>query len=472
MKSLQGRLMVVLVATITLCWAGAITVLVVFTQDNQVSIWDSKLQAIGTKILMSIPSSGELRSVGPRLQLREDTLRRNNDPAFNDEMRDEHLTFQVWSRRTDLAVRAPGAPATALQPSFEEGFSTQTVEDQRWRVYSISDSTGRITVQVANLHGVIDAELRHKAFTALGITTTLLVLVGLLMALAVRKSLAPVAAVEEALRKRSSLDLTPLPATALPTELRPLVESFNHLLGQLSDAVEGERRFIGDAAHELRTPLSALSAQAQVALRATTLADKDIALHKLQAVAERSTRLSEQLLDLARLNAGAHSPRHSAVQPLADLDALVRHVASEFDVVAEQRQRHIELAAAPCRIACDIDEIGILLRNLVDNALRYTREGGTVRIGCGTREGQHPQVFLEVADDGPGVPLAEHEAIFKRFHRLAGSGGRGSGIGLSLVAGIAQLHGAGIETCEGLQGRGFCVRIVFPVPVPVPVQAS
>jgi signal transduction histidine kinase len=118
-----------------------------------------------------------------------------------------------------------------------------------------------------------------------------------------------------------------------------------------------------------------------VALRATTLADKDIALHKLQAVAERSTRLSEQLLDLARLNAGAHSPRHSAVQPLADLDALVRHVASEFDVVAEQRQRHIELAAEPCRIACDIDEIGILLRNLVDNALRYTREGGTVRIG-------------------------------------------------------------------------------------------
>jgi signal transduction histidine kinase len=473
MKSLQGRLMAVLVATITLCWAGAITVLLVFTQDNQTSIWDSKLQAIGTKILMSIPSSGELRSVGPRLQLREDTLRRNNDPAFNDQMRDEHLTFQVWSRRTEMAVRAPGAPATALQPSFEEGVSTQVVDGQRWRVYSISDSTGRITVQVANLHGVIDAELRRKAFIALGIMTVLLVLVGALMAFAVWKSLAPVAAVEAALRKRNSLDLTPLPAIALPSELRPMVESFNHLLGQLSDAVEGERRFIGDAAHELRTPLSALSAQAQVALRAGTLEEKDAALRKLQAVAERSTRLSEQLLDLARLNAGAHSPRHAPTQPAADLDALVRHVANEFEVVAEQRDRHIVLATEPCRIACDVDEIGILLRNLLDNALRYTEAGGTVCIGCGTREaGGAQQVFLEVADDGPGVPEAEREAIFKRFHRLAGSGGRGSGIGLSLVAGIAELHGARIETCDGLQGRGFCVRIVFPVPHPEGWQTS
>src|SRR4051812_47157931 len=209
MKSLQGRLMAVMVATITLCWAGAITVLMVFTQNNEVSIWDSKLQAIGTKILLSIPSSGELRSVGPRLRLGEDTARRNDERSSRDQVRDEHLTFQVWSGRSELAVRAPEAPMTPLQPSFAEGISTQTVEGQRWRVYSVSDSTGRITVQVANLHGVVDAELRRKAFIALGILTVLLVLVGLLMAFAVHKSLAPVAAVEAALRKRSSLDLTP-----------------------------------------------------------------------------------------------------------------------------------------------------------------------------------------------------------------------------------------------------------------------
>jgi len=460
MKSLQGRLMAVLAVTIMLCWAGAIGVLMTYTQHSQSSLWDSKLQAIGTKILMSIPGSSELRSIGPRLQLREDAVRRNQGSRAQ-ETRDEHLTFQVWSRREELAVRAPGAPETPLQPTFSEGFSTQMVAGQAWRVYSISDSTGRITVQVANLQGAIDAELRHKAFTALGITTVLLLLVGALMSCAVRKSLQPVASIGAALRQRRTFDLTPLSATALPTELRPMVDSFNHMLEQLSEAVEGERRFIGDAAHELRTPLSALSAQAQVALRATTLAEKDVALVKLQAVAERSARLSEQLLDLARLNAGAHAPD----RVVAELHGLVQHVAREFEIHAQQHRRHIVLETEPCQILCNVDEIGILLRNLIDNALRYTADGGTVHVGCGMRQTMGRwQVFLEVADDGPGVPAAEREAIFRRFHRVAGNGGRGSGIGLSLVAGIAQLHGAGIETCDGLGGRGFCVRVVFPLP--------
>ncbi len=454
--------MMVLAITITLCWAGAIGVMLSYTQHNQSSLWDSRLQILGTKILMSIPSNAELPSIGPRLQLREDAVHRNEDPN-SPEMREEHLTFQVWSRQQELAVRAPGAPDTPLQPTFSEGFSTQTVAGEAWRVYSISDSTGRITVQVANLQGAIDAELRRKAFTALGITTVLLVLVGALMSFAVRKSLQPVAAIEAALRRRKNFDLTPLSATALPAELRPMVDSFNHMLEQLSNAVEGERRFIGDAAHELRTPLSALSAQAQVALRATTLAEKDAALRKLQAVAERSTRLSEQLLDLARLNAGAHAPDRA----LADLPGLVRHVAREFEIQAQQQQSRIVIETEPCQILCNVDEIGILLRNLIDNALRYIANGGLVHIGCGARQadGVH-QVYLEVADDGPGVPETEREAIFRRFHRVAGNGGRGSGIGLSLVAGIAQLHGAVIEVCDGLAGRGFCVRLVFPAPIP------
>jgi signal transduction histidine kinase len=247
----------------------------------------------------------------------------------------------------------------------------------------------------------------------------------------------------------------------LPSEIRPLVESFNHLLDQLDQAMQGERRFIGDAAHELRTPLSALQAQAQVALRAATLADKDAALVKLLAVAERSTRLSDQLLDLARMDAGVHAPQKSA----ADLSELITHVSQEFDMQAQQQRRGIILALTPCPIECDVDEIGILLRNLLDNALRYTPEGGRVKISCGySEEAGKRHVCLEVADDGPGVPEAEQQAIFRRFHRIAGKGGRGSGIGLSLVAGIAQLHEAAIQTGTGLDGKGLSVRILFPLP--------
>ncbi len=449
-RSLKGRVLLVLAVAIGLCWAGALTVLVVYTQRDQNSIWDSRLQAIGTKILMSIPSGKTLKAFGQRLQLRDEAV-----------PRDVNLTFQVWATHDSLVVRAPDSPPTPLQPSFQEGFSSTTIEGVRWRVFSLSDSTGEVSVQVAMRDSVIDGEVQHKTFAALGLTTLLLALAGLLMWFAVGKSLRPLTAIEAAVRKRRKFDLTPLPLAQLPTEIQPLVESFNHLLDQLDQAVQSERRFISDAAHELRTPLSALQAQAQVALRAATLGSKDAALVKLLAVVERSTRLSDQLLDLARLDAGVHAPKKSA----ADLSELIMHVSQEFDMQAQQQRRSIILALTPCPIECDVDEMGILLRNLLDNALRYTTQAGRVKISCGYREeAGKSQVFLEVADDGPGVPEAEHQAIFRRFHRIAGNGGRGSGIGLSLVGGIAKLHEAAISTGTGLDGKGFCVRILFPLP--------
>jgi signal transduction histidine kinase len=450
-RSLKGRVLAVLGVTITLCWAGALAVLLVYTLRGEGSHWDSKLQAIGTKILMSIPSGRHLKpSFGHSLQLRDDSI-----------PRDVNLTFQVWTERKNLIVRAPDSPATPLLPAFNDGFTSSTIAGERWRVFAVSDSTGEVSVQVAMRHSVIDQEIRHKTFVALGLVTGLLGMAGLLMWFAMGKSLQPLTAIQAAVRSRRKFDLTPLPVAQLPNEIRPLVESFNHLLDQLDQAMQGERRFIGDAAHELRTPLSALQAQAQVALRAATLAEKDAALVKLLAVAERSTRLSDQLLDLARMDAGVNAPQKSG----ADLSELILYVSQEFDMQAQQRRRAIILALTPCPIECDVDEIGILLRNLLDNALRYTPEGGRVKISCGYREAAgRARICLEVADDGPGVPEAEHQAIFRRFHRVAGNGGRGSGIGLSLVAGIAQLHEAAIETGTGLDGKGFSVRILFPLP--------
>jgi signal transduction histidine kinase len=449
MTSLRARMLVVIVATIILCWIGAAAVLVTYFTHNLGSPWDSKLQAFATKIMLVLPATRPLTFSQPRgLELRSNAL-----PEATE------LAFQIWSGN-ELRVRTPGAPASPLRPDFRDGFASVVVEDQRWRVYSASDKAGRIFVQVGNLHSVIDDELRNEAFVALAINTLLLALVGALLWYAVRRWLRPIVAVEKALRSRKKFDLTPLPSSQLPLELRPLGESFNFLLEQLDEAVRSERRFIGDAAHELRTPLSALQAQAEIALRAATVAEKDVALVKLLAVARRSARLSEQMLDLARLDAGARASH----QTHADLSELIVHVVQELEVYAQREARSIVLATTPCLIECDVDEIGILLRNLLDNALRYTHTGGRVRIGCwqvgapGDR-----RVCLEVADDGPGVPEAQRRAIFNRFHRVAGSVGRGSGIGLSLVARIAHLHGATIETALGLDARGFCVRVLFPL---------
>jgi signal transduction histidine kinase len=450
-KSLYARMILMLGATIVLCWIVALALLFAYLAYNKTSTWDDKLKTIATRILTTIPAGKVVTVTGPGLRLR--------NPALAES---EQLVFQVWLDRRLLAVSSPGAPTAALRPDFMDGAATTVIAGQRWRVYSVSDSEGRINVQVGNLHSVVDAEIQHDALIGLVLNTALLLIAGALMWLVVRSSLKPVVALEAAMRRRRRFDLTPLDANTLPLELHPLVASFNHLLEQLSESIEGERRFIGDAAHELRTPLAALQAQAQIALRATTVADKDVALGKLLRVAQSSSRLSEQLLDLARLNASANAPQHM----LADLSDLVLHVTRDFDTHARQQERSILLDIRKCTIRCNIDEMGILLRNLIDNALRYTATGGRVRVSCGHESTaalqETSKVYLEVADDGPGVPLSERKAIFERFHRVPGTAARGSGIGLSLVAGIAQLHHATIETGDGLEGRGFAIRIVFP----------
>ena len=187
--------------------------------------------------------------------------------------------------------------------------------------------------------------------------------------------------------------------------------------------------------------------------------DKNAALLKLLTVAKRSTRLSEQLLDLARLNAAIKAP----VRSKADLSELVQHVAQEFEISAVQNQRSIFLDVHSCSMKCNVDEIGILLRNLLDNAMRYTAEHGNIIVRCGYVSNDMGKVYLEVLDDGPGVDPAEQRAIFERFYRARQTPIRGSGIGLSLVAGIAELHDAIIETGTGLNDQGLKIRIVFPL---------
>ncbi len=451
-RSFNAQLVLVIAGVIALCWTVVLAAVLTQLSLNRTSTWDEKLAGVATQLLVTIPADSRFEGrAGPGLKLREFP-----DAGY------EPLAFQIWVDRNRLIASTPGAPESPLQPGFADGAASTLVEESQWRVYSASDSSGRVTVQVGNLQSVVDADMRHEAAHALILATVLLVIGGFVMWAVSQSTLKPVRALGAAMRHRRSFDFTPLPLDGLPWELHPLVDSFNHVLRQLDEAIEGERRFIGDAAHELRTPLSALQAQAEIALRATDPQDKDAALRKLLVVARRSTRLSEQLLDLARINAGAKIPKHAQ----ADLSTLVQHVAQEFEVYASQNQRSLFLDVHACTIPGDVDEIGILLRNLLHNAMRYTAEGGNVLVRCGyeppARIGAVPTVYLEVADDGRGVPAAEREAIFERFHRAAGTPVRGSGIGLSLVAGIAKSHNATIQTDIGLEGRGLMVRVVFP----------
>lgn len=456
-RSINAQVILAIIGVTALFWTIVVGVVLTKTAINRTSSWDERLEAIATQVLVTIPAdSGFHEREGQGLTL----------PQHLEATRGT-LVFQIWVDRSRLLASTPGGPETPLRPDFADGPLSTRVEGKKWRVYSASDSSGRVTVQAGNLQSVVDADFRREATDELIQTTLLLMVLGVVMWIMNLGALKPVRALGMAMHRRPPFDFTPLSLDRLPRELHPLVDSFNHVLQQLNEAIEGERRFIGDAAHELRTPLSTLQGQAEIALRETDPQEKDAALRKLLAVVRRSTRLSEQLLDLASINAGAKAPRHAP----ADLGSLVQHVAQEFEVYASQNQRSLFLDVSSCMIQCDIDEIGILLRNLLHNAMRYTAEGGNVLARCGTMQpsqaGQAAGVFLEVLDDGPGVPAAERDAIFRRFHRVANNPVRGSGIGLSLVASIAESHKAAIRTGVGLEGRGLMVRVVFP-----PIQAG
>jgi two-component system OmpR family sensor kinase len=333
------------------------------------------------------------------------------------------------------------------------------VKGVEWRVYTINDASGRLQVQVGKSQPQLLSLIKLWLGYSIG---TILLLMALLAGVTwtiICWSVAPVQAARQAIEARDPLDLKPLEVHDLPTEVKPLVEAFNAQLLRLEGALQGERRFLADAAHELRTPLAALMAQAQLVKSATTLEESHASLAPLISGIERTARLTEQLLDLARLDA----IEHPGGRPPVPLHEIVSLVVRDYDLTAQASNQRLQLRAEPCHARVDIDSIGVLLRNLIDNALRYAGPGARVEVECREQalQGDQRKVVLSVRDDGPGVAKAEHGRIFDRFYRVPGTPGRGSGIGLSLVARIANLHQASLDVGSGLDDRGFGITLTF-----------
>ncbi|MBJ6759900.1 HAMP domain-containing protein [Myxococcaceae bacterium JPH2] len=364
--------------------------------------------------------------------------------------------YQVWSHG-HLVLRSAGAPTVALKSDLLEGGGRSRIGDEVWWTYALSDGTRGLQVQVGRLHPGVEHDLRMLSRT--GFLLSLVVLAAWTCATwaVVRWSLRPVGALHESLSRRAPLDTRPVPSADLPGEVRPLVDAFNALLKRLEHSLEAERRFLADAAHELRTPLAALTLQAQVALKAEDANARKAALRELDAGVARSARLAEQLLDSSRLGA----LHEASARERVDLSMLVRVVARDVEVLVEENRQTLTLDLEPALIDGHVDALGVLIRNLLDNALRYSGGHGRIHIAC------HPvddcrAVLLGIRDDGPGVPADERGRIFERFYRVRGNARRGTGIGLSLVARIAQLQGATLTVHEGLEARGLGITLRFP----------
>lgn len=448
--SLKAKLLVAVMTPLALgwlCWLGSQYAQMTRQQKGHD---DQFLQQVSENILMSMPAEIEALGTGPRLRLPTPPLQGKKFDS---------LRYQVWVLdRHQAVVRSPGAPTQPLRPDFAPGFAVTQVAGEPWRVYAASDASGRVQVQAGMSQSAMRAELAYWVKISMLTGLVVLLVMALAVGTAIHWSLRPMNRLRQAIAQRDALDLAPLPTTGIPREIRPLLESFNGLLQRLSQAMQGERQFLADAAHELRTPLAALLTQTHVALRAGSQADARSALDQLMHGIERTSRLAQQLLDTARVNASHRRGEYRAVQ----LAEVVTMVAREFESMAARQHQTIAVHAESATVFGDLDDLGILLRNLVDNAVRYCGASGRIEIACGLGD-DGVTAWLAVRDNGPGVLPEERERIFERFFRGSqGNGARGSGIGLALVTRIAQAHTATVHTGKGVGGRGFGCTVSFP----------
>ena len=269
----------------------------------------------------------------------------------------------------------------------------------------------------------------------------------------VRRGLASIQPLREELVRRTHTDLSQLPLQNIPEEISPIFIEVNELLARLSEALDVKRRFIADASHQLRTPIAALQAEAEVALRSSNPTES---LNKIVAATRRIAHLSHQLLILNRIE-----PQQKQLPEIVDLAESTKNAAENLMPLAMQRNIDLGFELSTAKVLGDPVWLEELACNLIDNALRYTPPEGIVTVRCKSAAGQ---IIWEVEDSGPGIPVLNRERIFERFYRLDTTGVDGCGLGLSIVREIAHNHCASITIEDGQNLGGALFRVIFPRP--------
>jgi two-component system, OmpR family, sensor histidine kinase QseC len=365
------------------------------------------------------------------------------------------IAFQVRDAGGRLLVRSASAHEVPFAP-LAAGFSTQPIGDWTWRVFSLP--SGGVWIQVAERDDV-RAEMSSKiALAAVGPLLAGIPLLLVLLSLLIRYGLAPLSGLVRQIAVRHPGSVAPLELARTPAEIAPLVEALNGLLERVREALDRERRFTADAAHELRTPLAALKVHAQNAVRATSSAEREASLQRMLLGLERTVHLAEQMLAYSRAAALGEPARAERVA----LRALLAEAIDVTQAHAQARQATVHFAAdsgaEQIAVRGDRQKLLSLLTNLLDNAVRYGPQGGRVEVAL---RQDSTGTSVSVTDEGPGIPVELRERVFESYYRVPGSGGRGSGLGLAIVKEIAQAHGARIELQDGPGKRGARAIVWF-----------
>jgi two-component system, OmpR family, sensor kinase len=427
MRSIRARLLIALLALVaaTSLLAGTLTYRRVLAETS--TLFDYQLRQMALSL-----------RVAPRLEL---------PPT----QADSDFVIQIWDlfgNRVYYSTR-PGLP---LINSTALGYADIEVGGQAWRTYGLQTLDG--VIQIAQPVRVREALARGAAFRVVIPLLLLLPLLGAAVAGVVGSGLRPLRQIAAEVQRRNVDTLAPIATAQLPREVAPLVGELNRLLARLNAAFQTQRAFVADAAHELRSPLTAVRLELQLLDRAPDEAARREARENLGAAVDRAIHLVEQLLTLAR-----SEPRHVASElARIELDRAAADGIADAHSLALTRNIDLALESQPTPVHGDREALRILVRNLVDNAVRHTPAGGCVRVS--TRGGVGGAT-LEVTDSGPGIPAADRERAFDRFHRRANSPEGGSGLGLAIVKAIADRHGAQVRL-DDAPGGGLKVTVGFP----------
>jgi two-component system sensor histidine kinase QseC len=439
--SLRRRLLLYLAAGAPLVWAAALAFSVASARLEVNELFDTELVRLARQVEATLPPDAAGRTAP--------APRPGQAKPGDGDLRD--LAVAVWDTSGRLVVtdREGGQLRYRAQAS---GFVDEVLEGDAWRVYYLPSAEGGRLVAAGQRAYERDELVRNLVASQMVPWLVVLPVLLVVMAWGVRRALAPVDRLSLELRRRPADDLAPLAAAGMPDELQPLVEAMNGLFDRIGELITLERRFTADAAHELRTPLAVLRAQWDVVRRAGG-PERAAAEARLDAGLERMDRLVAQLLTLSRAEAADRRLLTTEV----DWPRVVEQVTN--DVLPLLRRRRIELScdwpvdgrpALP--LMGEPDLLAAMLRNLVDNAARYAPEGSAVRLRMRT-------TCIEVENEGEPLPGAVAAALGERFHRPDGQQETGSGLGVSIVRRIAQLHGLQLHYGTGEGGRG--VRVVL-----------
>lgn len=382
-------------------------------------------------------------------------------PRLNNMFEDEDdFVIQIWNGEDGLLLhlnKEEGSPGQT-----EVGFSTHTSGGTRWRSFVLKRD--HLHVQVSQ---PFDDRLEMSLNISLAATAPILILIvalGGLVWIAVGKSLAPLTAIAVSLDRQGPISLAPLPLDNLPSEILPLAKALNNLLERLGQAMEVQRKFTADAAHELRTPITAVHLQAQLLERCQNSEERAELLAQLRSGIERSGHLVQQLLSLARVEPDKWERPFAKV----DLKALLGQVVAGLTPAALHRKIDLGINHSEhLYVFGDVESLRVMFSNLIDNAIRYSNPGGRVDVSL-SGEATTNQVVIQ--DQGPGIPAAERQQVFNRFYRRSQINGSGTGLGLAIVREVVNQHQGTIELQDGENNRGLKVIVSLPPAADNPAQ--